>query len=323
MAQIFVSPWAQYTDASGNPGSGDKLYFYATGTTTPSTIYSDVGLTTPQANPAIADSAGQWPAIYLDDTLHKVVMTTAADVTIRTVDPVFTVATGSKGADIPSATALDVGSTNDFFHVTGTVSITSVTTRTAGTRVALAFDSALTVAHNASSLILPDAHDILTYAGYVLELISEGSGNWRCLNYPATTPWVAYTPTISAAFGTPTNIQFFSRKVGNTEIEVDGSFIAGTVAASEASVTFGFSGTSGNVTASASHYHGPLGSDLQHVVGNAVCSGLAVPIVPITAGTTSKIYFGLVSAGGTVRGNGNQVCTSAGVMVLTVRITIT
>lgn len=87
MAQIFSSPFAQYTDASGNPGSGDKLYFYQTGTTTLLTIYSDIGLTTPQANPIIADSAGQWPAVYLAEQLYKVVMKSALDVTIRTADP--------------------------------------------------------------------------------------------------------------------------------------------------------------------------------------------------------------------------------------------
>lgn len=87
MAQIFASPFAQYTDASGNPGTGDKLYFYQTGTTTALTIYSDIGLGTPQANPVIADSAGQWPAVYLAEQTYKVVMKSAADVTIRTADP--------------------------------------------------------------------------------------------------------------------------------------------------------------------------------------------------------------------------------------------
>lgn len=87
MAQIFVSPFAQYADASGNPGSGDKLYFYQTATTTLLTIYSDIGLSTTQANPVIADSAGQWPAVYLAEQLYKVVMKSAADVTIRTADP--------------------------------------------------------------------------------------------------------------------------------------------------------------------------------------------------------------------------------------------
>lgn len=85
---LFVSPFAQYTDASGNPGSGYRLYFYQTGTTTPITIYSDSAFATPTANPAIADSAGQWDAIYVNTGSYKVVMKSAADVTIRTADPV-------------------------------------------------------------------------------------------------------------------------------------------------------------------------------------------------------------------------------------------
>lgn len=311
MAQIFVSPWAQYTDASGNPGSGDKLYFYATGTATPSTIYSDVGLTTPQANPAIADSAGQWPAIYLDDTLHKVVMTSAADVTIRTVDPIFTVATGSKGADIPSATALNVGSTNDYFHVTGTVSITSITTRTAGTRITLEFDGILTIAHNASSLILPDAHDIGTNAGYVAEFISEGSGNWRCSSYQETTPWVQYVPTISVGFGTCTVVNFFSRKVGNDSVEIDGSFRAGTVTAGAASVTMGFNGTNGNITTDIVHYPVPN----QFSVGWAASTGISAPVQMNVAGSSSAITFG---------GNiGNVVAQNSGFVSFNARVKIT
>lgn len=304
MAQIFVSPWAQYTDANGNPGSGDKLYFYATGSSTPSTIYSDVGLTTPQANPAIADSAGQWPAIYLDDTLHKVVMATAADVTIRTVDPVFTVATGSKGADIPSATALNVGSNNDYFHVTGTVSITSITTRTAGTRITLEFDGILTITHNASNLILPGAANIITHAGYMAEFVSEGSGNWRYVVYEEVTPWVAYTPTISAGFGTCTNVSFYSRKNGPNTVEIEGRFTAGTVAASVASVTVGFNGVNGGVSIDPTRY-----ATFGFLVGQAVCSSITGPITVTAISTPVVLTFGLVSgSAGLSASNGNVVC---------------
>ena len=47
----------------------------------------------------------------------------------------------------------------------------------------LVFDGILTLAHNATSLILPGAANIPTAAGDTAILVSEGSGNWRCLAY--------------------------------------------------------------------------------------------------------------------------------------------
>jgi hypothetical protein len=60
------------------------------------------------------------------------------------------------------------------------------------------------------------------------------------------TEWVAYTPTITG-FGTPTSVSFYSRRIGDS-LEVEGSFIAGTVAASVASISFGYNGNNANVT---------------------------------------------------------------------------
>ena len=60
------------------------------------------------------------------------------------------------------------------------------------------------------------------------------------------TDWVAYTPTLSG-FGTVTGVSVFSRRNG-PNLEVQGSFTPGTVAASTASLTLGFNGSNGNVT---------------------------------------------------------------------------
>jgi hypothetical protein len=61
------------------------------------------------------------------------------------------------------------------------------------------------------------------------------------------TDWQAYTPTFSASFGTCTNISLYSRRVGDT-LQVQGSFNAGTVTASTATMTLGYQGGNGNVT---------------------------------------------------------------------------
>jgi len=45
------------------------------------------------------------------------------------------------------------------------------------------FTGALTLTHNATSLILPGAASITTAAGDVAVFVSEGSGNWRCVSY--------------------------------------------------------------------------------------------------------------------------------------------
>lgn len=89
-----------------------------------------------------------------------------------------------KGADIPSASSLTLGVDGNFFHVTGTTTITAISTEEEGTWIVLEFDGALTLTHNATSLILPhDGQNIVTAAGDTALLVSEGSGNWRCVAY--------------------------------------------------------------------------------------------------------------------------------------------
>ena len=85
----------------------------------------------------------------------------------------------AKGADIASASALTLGTDGLFFDVTGTTTITSISSRAAGAVIFLQFDGALTLTHNATNLILMGATNATTAAGDVYCLVSEGSGNWR------------------------------------------------------------------------------------------------------------------------------------------------
>lgn len=110
------TPFFQAIDANGNPYSGAKLNFYATGTSTPKNTYSDAGLTTPNANPVVADAAGRFGPIYLlTDANYKAVLTTSADVTIATFDPLQSVAAGT--VDITGLTALTAPATADLLPV--------------------------------------------------------------------------------------------------------------------------------------------------------------------------------------------------------------
>lgn len=89
-----------------------------------------------------------------------------------------------KGVDVPSAGLLALTSDEQYFHVTGTTTITAIAARPPGWLICLEFDGILTLTHNATSLILPNAGaNITTEAGDVATFISEGAGNWRCLFY--------------------------------------------------------------------------------------------------------------------------------------------
>lgn len=93
MSNIFYLPRAQSLPAA-------KLYFYQTGTTTPQNTYQNVTLTTPHANPVVADSEGYFAPIYLDPSLpnYRMKLTTSADVLIVQYDDIP--AAGSTGQDL-------------------------------------------------------------------------------------------------------------------------------------------------------------------------------------------------------------------------------
>jgi hypothetical protein len=90
----------------------------------------------------------------------------------------------SKGADIASATTTDLGAIGGLYHdITGTTTITGFGTVRAGTPKIIKFEGALTLTHNSTSLILPGGANITTADGDIAFLVSEGSGNWRCVSY--------------------------------------------------------------------------------------------------------------------------------------------
>lgn len=104
---------------------------------------------------------------------------TGAGTAVAAIDNLST-----KGADIASATTTDIGAaTGDFIDITGTTTITGLGTKTAGVERTVRFTGALTLTHNATSLILPGGADILTANGDTARFRSLGGGNWLCLSY--------------------------------------------------------------------------------------------------------------------------------------------
>lgn len=91
----------------------------------------------------------------------------------------------AQGANIASATTTDLSAaTGNSVTITGTTTITGFGTVQAGTTMRLTFSGILTLTHNATSLILPNAGSNITTAAWDSGIfISLGSGNWKCLVY--------------------------------------------------------------------------------------------------------------------------------------------
>lgn len=90
---------------------------------------------------------------------------------------------------LASAATVDIGSAaSNTINITGTTTITALGTDTAGAFRRLVFAASLLLTHNNTSLILPGATSLQVSAGDVVEFVSLGSGNWKCL---------AYSPNVS------------------------------------------------------------------------------------------------------------------------------
>ena len=116
----------------------------------------------------------------------------------------------AKSTDIASAATTDLSTaTGNLVHITGTTTITSFGTITAGTTIKVIFDGILTLTHNATSLILPGSANIITGSGDSALLVSEGGGNWKCMFYQSASStigtwspsWTGFSanPTVSVA----------------------------------------------------------------------------------------------------------------------------
>ena len=90
----------------------------------------------------------------------------------------------TKAANVASAATTDLGAAvGRVVDVTGTTTITSFGTVAAGIWRIVRFTGALTLTHNATSLILPTGANITTVAGDCLTAVSLGSGNWVVTQY--------------------------------------------------------------------------------------------------------------------------------------------
>lgn len=85
--EMFQAAYTGFSDSSGNPLVGGKLYTYDAGTSTPRTTWTSPTKSVTNANPVILDSLGR--AELWCDGNYKFDLRSAADVSIDTVDNVF------------------------------------------------------------------------------------------------------------------------------------------------------------------------------------------------------------------------------------------
>ena len=93
MAVLAPQPKAQFFGSDDTFLVGGKVYTYAAGTSTPLATYTDASAATANTNPVILDSRGECNLFFASATSYKVILKTAADVTLWTVDNVATYGT--------------------------------------------------------------------------------------------------------------------------------------------------------------------------------------------------------------------------------------
>jgi len=109
---------------------------------------------------------------------------TGLDDNFRAIQAVIRKYLASAGSNMASGATVDLSTADGFYiNITGTTTITALGTESAGIQYLLKFAGILTLTHNATSLILPAGTSITTTAGDLALMISEGSGNWRCVYY--------------------------------------------------------------------------------------------------------------------------------------------
>lgn len=182
------------------------------------------------------------------------------------------------GAPIASASTTNVGglTAGDIIHITGVTTITSLGVSVTGTIRDLVFDGVLTITHNGTSLILPNATNIVTAAGSAGKFVCENGalGYWRCVSFMHSAVSVAgmvYTSTLTSDAQTQLNLKV--SKDSDTGAAV---LPAGTTAQRPASPVNGYMRYNSDLLAMEAYVNGAWGST-------------GTPVEVVTHAATSKV----------------------------------
>lgn len=225
-------------------------------------------------------------------------------------------ATLATQASIASAATTDIGAqAAGTLTITGTTTITSLGVVSAGIRKRLIFGGALTLTHNATSLILPNAGaNITTAAGDTCEAESLGSGNWRVAAYQKATGYPVSNATVfnDGTVGAPSITFSADTDTGICRIGANSLGIAagGALAAtfSSAAVTLASAGSA--AVSSTSTLAIDAGTTLTMTSGGG--AALTVSVDSTTSGTGGAVA---ITAGETTdsAANGGAVTITGGV----------
>lgn len=117
MAAELLTDASRALDANANPMSGARWFFYASGTTTPQSVYTTAALNVAHANPVVADAGGKFAPIYFNASLsYRGVLKSANEATtIYDIDPinsgVLSALAGDDGATLVNFTPSGSGAT--------------------------------------------------------------------------------------------------------------------------------------------------------------------------------------------------------------------
>lgn len=224
---------------------------------------------------------------------------------------------GFKGADIASAGTTNLANaTGWYLDITGTTTITAFGTVNAGQMFMLRFTGALTLTHNATSLILPGGASKTTAAGDVAFMMSLGSGNWRCINFQeAVSVSLVITPPTFQVF---TSSVTWTKPTGCTRIVIEAVGGGGGSGGVDGQAGAGGGATGGG----GSGFYGKTGFlDVSAVVSAAVTIGAAGAAgasaagnggtggtTQITIGATTYQWLGGLGSDGRIASN--NACAS-------------
>jgi hypothetical protein len=186
----------------------------------------------------------------------------------------------ANSTDVASGATCNIGAAPSLAaRITGTTTITSFGSVANALRF-IRFAGALTLTHNATSLVLPGGATITTAAGDTAIATSDASGNWRLWHY-------------QRADGFPLAPVLPSSTVDNQVLRADGT--AGHVQGSSVTI-----GDDGKITA-------PAGV-LSYTV--TLADG-AFTTIPLPAGTVSMIVMFISAQSNTTRPNGSILARCA------------
>jgi hypothetical protein len=219
---------------------------------------------------------------------------------------------GATSSNIASAATTNLATATGWYvPVTGTTTITSFGTVASGQMYVLLFSGALTLTYNATSMLLPGAANIVTAANDTAIMVSQGSGNWRCVAYqrasgvPIKVTSVATTDNAVVRFnGTGGVIQNSVVTIGDTGDIVTDGVIATTNDVFANTLLVNANTTTGTLTLTGSI----TGVTTLATSGNVTVGGA----LDMTSGAISNVTSLNGSGGALTIGNGSSAITVPG-----------